>query len=361
MIREAYAEAEIEQLLKDYIVQTFLYEESKGGWENSSPLIESGIVNSLGILTLISFIGEQFGISIASEEMILENFKDVNSIKSLVLSKVEVSTQPVITQEVRERKLLSLVPVKPSGSKRPFFDIHGFGGRSLALTLANHLHPERPVYGLQAVGLEGKQAPHTCIEEMVSHYIQEIQTVQPEGSYLLGGLCIGGNIAFEIAQQLRKQGQQTSLVVMMDSPNPFWNEEAKREMANLLSDYRLSRREELIANGFSFQQIENTFRVQNANYQLIINHTPQTYSGRVAYFSVLEKITLEDELITQRLRRRFDPKQLDGWNSLAMGGIEVHTVSGSHMNFFKEPHVRVLAEKLNACLEKADQSSAVRA
>jgi len=167
MAREAYTEAKIEQLLKDYIVQTFLYEESKADLTNISPLIESGIINSLGIVTLICFIEEQFGISIASEEITLENFKTINAIKSLVLAKIDASTQQLMIQESRERKLLSLISVKPNGRKRPFFDVHGFGGHSLALTLANYLHSERPIYGLHAVGLDGRQAPHTCIEEMV--------------------------------------------------------------------------------------------------------------------------------------------------------------------------------------------------
>jgi thioesterase domain-containing protein/acyl carrier protein len=259
-----------------------------------------------------------------------------------------------ISQENREVKTRSLLPIKPVGSKRPFFDIHGLGGHSFAPTLARYLHPERPVYGLQSVGLDGEQTPYTRMEEMVPHYIQEIQIVQPKGPYLLGGLCMGGNIAFEMAQQLREQGQQVLLVLMMDSPNPFWTKEERIESENLLSNYKLNRREELIANGFSLQQIENIFRVQDANHQLITNHTPHTYSGRVVYFSASEKITLEDELITQRLRCRFDPKQPDGWNRLVVDGIEIDTVPGSHMNFFKEPHIQFFAQKLDAYLESVD-------
>jgi len=260
-----------------------------------------------------------------------------------------------IRQDNREVKLRSLVSIKPTGYKRPFFDIHGLGGHSLAPTLARYLDPERPIYGLQAVGLDGVQAPYTRIAEMVAHYIQEIQTVQPEGPYLLGGLCIGGNIAFEMAQELKKQGQQVLLVAMLDSQNPCWTEEERIEMVNLPSNYQLSRKEELMGSGFRPKQIENLFRVQDANYQLLANHIPQVYSGRVVYFSVAEKITFEDRTITQRARRRFDPLQPNGWNSLIADGIEVHEVPGHHQNFFKEPHIRVLVEKLNACLEQADR------
>jgi len=222
--------------------------------------------------------------------------------------------------------------------------------------LARYLHSERPFYGLQAVGLDGEQAPYTRIEDMVTHYIQEIQTVQPEGPYLLGGLCIGGNIALEMAQQLRKCGQQVLLVVMADSPNPLWTEEERIELANWLSCQKSSRRKELINSGFSLKQIENIFRVQDANSQLIASHIPQVYSGKVVYLSACEWETIEflDEMTTQRARYRQDPMQPNGWNSWVADGIEVHKVPGSHMTFFKEPHIRALAEKLNVCLEEVD-------
>lgn len=167
-----------------------MYEESKAVLENDWLLIEEGIINSLGILALISFIGEQFGISIASEEIILDNFKDINSIKSLILSKVKALPQKAFLEEDTEKKLLSIVPIKPNGYKRPFFYVHGMPGYNLDanLALARHLNFSRPFYGIQAIGVNEQKTPHTHIENMVAHYIQEMQVIQPEGPYLLGGV-----------------------------------------------------------------------------------------------------------------------------------------------------------------------------
>ncbi|MEH2003239.1 MAG: fatty acyl-AMP ligase [Nostoc sp.] len=53
-------------------------------------------------------------------------------------------------------------------------------------------------------------------------------------------------------------------------------------------------------------------------------------------------------------KHRFEPMQPKGWNSLLAGGIELYEVSGSHITMHFEPHVRELAEKLNACLEEVD-------
>jgi thioesterase domain-containing protein len=42
---------------------------------------------------------------------------------------------------------------------------------------------------------------------------------------------------------------------------------------------------------------------------------------------------------------------------LILSGIGIHEIPGHHQNFFKEPHIQVLAEKLNACLESVDESA----
>ena len=97
----------------------------------------------------------------------------------------------------------SLVPIQPDGTKPPFYCVHAAGGNVLTyFDLARHLGPDQPVYGLQARGLDGKQPPHNCLEEMARDYIAEIRQLQPEGPYYLGGTSWGGMIAFEIAQQL---------------------------------------------------------------------------------------------------------------------------------------------------------------
>ncbi len=50
----------------------------------------------------------------------------------------------------------------------------------------------------------------------------------------------------------------------------------------------------------------------------------------------------------------FDPMRPNGWNSWIECGIEVIEVLGDHNTYYTEPHVRVFAKKLNACLEEVD-------
>lgn len=345
MRSESYTEKEIEQLLKNYIIQQFMYEKSDVILENDLLLLEEGIIDSLSILRLIDFIEKQFDINIGSEALVSENFRTVDAIKSLVISKLQVSVHQEIVQKYKEEKTRSIIPVKPHGCKRPFFYVHGLGGYGSESILAHYLHPERPFYGLQAIGLDEKQAPHTHIEDMMAYYIQEIQTIQPEGPYLLGGRCIGGSIAFEMAQELKKRGQQVLLVAMSDSPNPFVEE---KQRVDGLNHWRLfdkpNWREKLINKGLGLSKVENILRVMDANQQIIVNHKPHLYSGQVVYFSAQENC---EEI--------FNPMQPNGWNSWVAGGIEIIEVPGKHGIYHNEPHVRVLAEKLNACLEQADR------
>ncbi len=119
----------------------------------------------------------------------------------------------------------SLVPIQPNGSRIPLFCVHAGGGHVLYLRdLANHLGPDQPVYGLQPIGLDGKREPLTSVEDMASHYVEELRSLQPRGPYQLAGHCIGATISFEMAQQLRERGEQVSLLAVVDAGSPPFEE-----------------------------------------------------------------------------------------------------------------------------------------
>src|SRR5207253_10732732 len=85
-----------------------------------------------------------------------------------------------------------LVALKPLGSRPPFYCMHAESGQVLIYReFAQLLNADQPVYALQAQGLDGGRPPHTTIEAMATHYLDEIRSVQPEGPYFLGGFCLG--------------------------------------------------------------------------------------------------------------------------------------------------------------------------
>jgi amino acid adenylation domain-containing protein len=114
----------------------------------------------------------------------------------------------------------SLVPIQPLGGKRPLFLVHGAEGNVLLYRqLANCLGKDQPTYGLQSKGLSGDGIVHKTIQEMAAQYIQEIKRVQPHGPYSLGGYCLGGIVALELAQQLTSSGEKVGTVIMLDTYN----------------------------------------------------------------------------------------------------------------------------------------------
>ena len=85
--------------------------------------------------------------------------------------------------------------------------------------MTKYLAPDYPLYGLQSQGLDGVSEPLHSIEEMAERYLQEIRAVQPTGPYYLGGYCLGGTVAYEMAQRLQAAGEEVALVAMLDTYN----------------------------------------------------------------------------------------------------------------------------------------------
>lgn len=112
----------------------------------------------------------------------------------------------------------SLVPLQPLGSALPLFCVHGWGGDVYGfLDLARELAPDRPVFGLQAAGLDDPTRRHESVECMAEQYVREIRSAQPTGPYHLLGHSAGGWIAYAIAQELRKQGETVALLGLLDT------------------------------------------------------------------------------------------------------------------------------------------------
>ncbi|QIR38206.1 amino acid adenylation domain-containing protein [Tolypothrix sp. PCC 7910] len=266
----------------------------------------------------------------------------------------------------------SLVTIQPgSSAKRPLFLIHALGGNVIGYqTLVRHLGTEQPVYGLQAQGLDGKQAPHTRVEDMASHYIQEIRTVQPHGPYLLGGFSSGGIIAFEMARQLVAQGDRVDLLAMFDTYNPSlyirnpslwrtiyvylltllqlrsadrWNYFlAKVDWFNSVLTGKPSSKFDLW-NEHSFTEDANPYNmalIETFKQATMADYVPQPYSGKVTLFT------------TKEILRWCQFKPSRGWYEMAKQGVEIHEVPGTHLGMLAEPSVQLLADKLIVCLEQ---------
>ena len=113
-----------------------------------------------------------------------------------------------------------LVTLRKAGDRRLFLVHDGDGETLLYRNLANRLPPSVSVFGIQPERRTGIPLAHLSIEEMAASYVKAVRAEQPEGPYLLGGMCAGGLIAFEMARQLKAQGSSVERVLIMDSATP---------------------------------------------------------------------------------------------------------------------------------------------
>ncbi len=115
----------------------------------------------------------------------------------------------------------NLVPLKPRGSRPPLFAVTAGDGNVVGFgPLARHMPAEQPFYALQPSGLDGRKPLDRGLETMATRYLAALRRVQPRGPYLLAGRCNGATVAFEMAQQLRAEGESVPLLAVLDSNPP---------------------------------------------------------------------------------------------------------------------------------------------
>ena len=79
-------QAELE--IRNFIVETFLFGEGGDAIDDSDSLIERGIVDSTGVLELVAFLGEHYGIKVADEELVADNFASIEKVAAFVKRKL---------------------------------------------------------------------------------------------------------------------------------------------------------------------------------------------------------------------------------------------------------------------------------
>ncbi|MCC5937070.1 MAG: amino acid adenylation domain-containing protein [Lunatimonas sp.] len=266
----------------------------------------------------------------------------------------------------------SLVAIKPEGTKKPIYIVHG-GGLNVTpfYKLVGKLDLDQPIYGIQARGLNGVDEPFETIEEMAAYYLSEILDQNPYGPYILAGYSFGGVIAFEMAQQLTRMGKQVDKLILFDTyanqhkkPTTFkeraWvairDEIGKRAIElNLLlrhprvfknkkvSSYRkkkaalmklLGRTQAVDKEGIMATQE----RIIAINKRAAYNYQARKYDGEVYFF----RAGIWDFYET-------DLKYL-GWKPFA-DRIQVVQAAGEHVAMFEDGNVELLAENLRRILK----------
>jgi thioesterase domain-containing protein/acyl carrier protein len=260
-----------------------------------------------------------------------------------------------------------------SGEGPPFFCMPGAGGsvfdyRKLALRLGGRL----PFYGLQFHGT-GRQStiPHT-VEDIAAHLAREVVNFYPQGPYLLGGYSFGGRVAYEMARRLKAEGRRVDLLALIDtwgagfpgiaSPHRrlvLHAREFLKRAPRARVEYLVQRASALAGRlgCHAREESEGTAassggespsafmaRIREANGRASRRYRPRPYQGRITL--------LRAEVRPSWVGADFSDPYL-GWGSLALGGVEVHSVPGDHLSLFEGPNIGRMATVLTSCLRSA--------
>lgn len=285
-----------------------------------------------------------------------------------------IMTAPTFSQLLRliqqpsDDQWSPLVTLQPEGDRPPLFLVHPVRCNLLHYSdLVRYLKPSgQPVYGLQARGLNGKEAPATSIIEMAKDYCHTIRQHQSVGPYFLGGSSFGGKVAYEMARQFRASGEEVALLAIIDTYafgfGPIgmyssawkkffygWGTRIRNHWANFWSRKipdRVAYVRDTVQNarnkwrGVSKRVPERIKRVRRANWEASKVYKPDIYS---------EKLTL--------FRAQLQPLGANnaqdlGWGVLAEN-IEIHHIEGYHGECCLDPYVPSLATHLNACIQRS--------
>ncbi|HVW11798.1 MAG TPA: amino acid adenylation domain-containing protein [Bryobacteraceae bacterium] len=257
----------------------------------------------------------------------------------------------------------TLVPISAAGSKPPLFLVHAIGGNIVSFrSFASCFDGDQPVYGIQARGLDGREPVATSVQAMAADYIRAIRSVQPAGPYRIGGFSAGGIVAFEMARQLQREGEDTALLVLLDtqigSPDDigaasseFSTLERWRRM--LLLNLRAVRRTDwkvfaglklrnwrmnlnIWANGKGFGRLNTweAFMLALRRYQ------PEPYHGNAVLFRA------KNEIVEY-------PDPTFGWRPYIQGELRIFDTEGDHDSFLSEEYIRSVGRELNSLLDAA--------
>jgi aspartate racemase len=318
-------------------------------------------------------------------------FAEIHKVFGRNLSMASLLQSPTVERLVKllERPAVAdaepaLVPLQPHGSRPPFFCVHAIGGDALGYRdLARYLGLDQPFCGLRSRWSGNERRP-ASLQAMAAEYLDEIRAYQPHGPYYLGGFSFGGTVAFEMAQQLQAQREAVALLAIIDQrsnpgqarapfrpsflleflknlPRWVWYDLCQTSPTAMLKRLRLRLKAMLtlparwrhrrgdapsaaarkLGATFDLARLPESYRnLLEYHFQLVLDYRPRAYAGRVTLLRA-----------SAQPLSRLQAADL-GWSQLAGGGVEVIHVPSSHETLFAEPHVRVLAERLRACLHK---------
>jgi len=266
-----------------------------------------------------------------------------------------------------------VLPIQPNGLRPPFLCVGAF---AMFRPLAHKLGFDQPFLGVPLPGASELTAPY-CLEDIAAHCLKTIRAIQAEGPYFLGGWCDGGVLAYEIAQQLRRQGQHVALLVLFDTENLSSNKNLSRKdsaLAGLLFVCQWLKQQYRTLRHLPGREVVQHIRALLAwrIYSMKLRFWTMVYRSELRAGPAVSSQLLEIDRVFALCMQNYEPQPYDGltllfqradrptgryrdaqygWGKVA-NNLQVCEVPGDHTTMFLDPNVQVLGERLGAYLRK---------
>ena len=269
-----------------------------------------------------------------------------------------------------------MVPIQASGSNPPIFSV--LFGATFKPFMNNY--PNQPYYMFFNQGHDGSPALHTTVEKIAFWYLKEMQTIQPQGPYFLAGYSFGGMVAYEMAQQLRQQGETIALLALVDPTPPSSQAQLaswkltrgslsidRMEIKNQEAHSHLTSPRNYFTKLFTaFQWRANSVKIQS---MVMMKSILCSIFFRVGHPLPPSLRSWYRNQIVHEAARQYIPQKYQGqvslfkstnyvetpWRELCAEVVEVGTFPTEHLDLVDGSHTETLLHELMACLKKAQE------
>jgi thioesterase domain-containing protein len=203
------------------------------------------------------------------------------------------------------------------------------------------------------------------MEDLAADHVALILGQPSKGPVLLAGHCFGGNLAFEVAQQLQRAGRQVEAVLMLDTwmsePGFWWQKKAWfqahfRKLRQQGSTYlwqkslrRINLEKDKLASKLELAiQGDFTVHVPWLVIEKIYRHALESYRPQMLASRGMLLIS-EDDWLSNAYRELDDSLGVGQWFA---GEVEILDVPGDHVTVLDERHLSELAKRYQRVLER---------